>query len=235
MQILDRLPGERGREYALRTLRHNIINNLLPPGSAVSEKELAEQLQLSRTPVREAIIDLSKYGVVEVYPQRGSAVALIDYAMVDEAQFMRKTLECAVAESLARGEIAQPGALAQLHANLAMQEYYTAHVGQDNAGELFALDNEFHRLLFVAGGKERVRSLMEGLEIHFDRVRNLYVQATKEAGDSGRRTLEDHRAIAAAIEARDPAKAGRCMAEHLSHYRMDEAMLRATYPQYFKG
>ena len=57
MRITERLPGERGRDYALRMLRDNIVTADLAPGSVVSENELAQQLKLSRTPVREAIID----------------------------------------------------------------------------------------------------------------------------------------------------------------------------------
>ncbi|MBP0981483.1 MAG: GntR family transcriptional regulator, partial [Oscillospiraceae bacterium] len=60
MKILERLPRETGRDYALRVLKENIINLELAPGSLVSENELSAMLGLSRTPVREALIELSK-------------------------------------------------------------------------------------------------------------------------------------------------------------------------------
>ena len=96
MQLLERLPRETGRDYALRTIKDNIVKLQLAPGSQISENELAAELQLSRTPVREALIELSKVKIVEVYPQKRSMVSLIDYELVAAARFMRYILECAV-------------------------------------------------------------------------------------------------------------------------------------------
>jgi DNA-binding GntR family transcriptional regulator len=75
MIITERLPKESARDYALRILKHNIIHLELAPGIVVSENELSSQLELSRTPVREALIELSKSGIVEILPQR-AAVSL---------------------------------------------------------------------------------------------------------------------------------------------------------------
>ena len=72
MKVLDRLSAENARTYALRVLQYNIINLELVPGSTVSENELSAILNLSRTPVREALIELSKVGLVEIQPQRGA-------------------------------------------------------------------------------------------------------------------------------------------------------------------
>ena len=69
MHLLERLPRETGREYALRVLKENIINLGLAPGSQISESELSSEMGLSRTPVREALIELSKVKIVEIYPQ----------------------------------------------------------------------------------------------------------------------------------------------------------------------
>ena len=69
MHITERLPRETGRDYALRILKDNIVRLELEPGSMVSENELASELGLSRTPVREALIELSKVNIVEIYPQ----------------------------------------------------------------------------------------------------------------------------------------------------------------------
>ena len=98
MRITERDPRETGRDYALRTLKDNIIHLELAPGEKVSENELAVQMKLSRTPVREALIELSKVRIVEIYPQRGSVVSLVDHDRVEEARFMRTVLETAVVE-----------------------------------------------------------------------------------------------------------------------------------------
>ena len=99
MKVLDRLSAENARTYALRVLQYNIINLELVPGSTVSENELSAILNLSRTPVREALIELSKVGLVEIQPQRGSYIAKIDYELIEESRFMRLVLENAVFKS----------------------------------------------------------------------------------------------------------------------------------------
>ena len=98
MRLLERFPRETGRDYALRTIKDNIISLRLAPGSQISENELAAEMGLSRTPVREALIELSKVKIIEIYPQKKSVVSLIDYSMVEEARFIRNLLECAVVE-----------------------------------------------------------------------------------------------------------------------------------------
>ncbi len=98
--MTERFPQETGRSYAYRIIRENIISTELAPGSLVSEKELAGQLNLSRTPVREALIDLAQVGIVEVFPQRGSRISFINWEMVEESQFMRSALERAVCQRL---------------------------------------------------------------------------------------------------------------------------------------
>ena len=127
MKLLERLPRESGGDYALRTIKENIINLELPPGSQISENELAAEMGLSRTPVREALIELSKVKIVDIQPQKKSTIPLIDYDMVEESRFMRDLLECAVAELDC--EMAAPGDLERLSENIRLQSQIgRAHV-----------------------------------------------------------------------------------------------------------
>ena len=87
MHISERNPKETARDYALRTLRDNIVRLELEPGSMVSENVLASEMGLSRTPVREALIELSKVKIVEILSQRGCLISLVDYALVEESRF----------------------------------------------------------------------------------------------------------------------------------------------------
>ena len=96
MKLLEKLPGENARTYAVRVLMDNIIRLELAPGSSVSENELSVRMNLSRTPVREALIELSKLELVEILPKRGSYITRIDYDLIEESRFMRLTLEAAV-------------------------------------------------------------------------------------------------------------------------------------------
>ena len=96
MVILQKERSENSRSYAVRVLLYNIIHLELQPGTAVSENELSTTLSLSRTPVREALIELNRIGLVEILPQRGSYISKIDYNIVEESRFLRLVTENAI-------------------------------------------------------------------------------------------------------------------------------------------
>lgn len=223
MQIPERLPRETGRDYALRTIKENIIQLELAPGSQISENELAAEMGLSRTPVREALIELSKVKIIDIQPQKKSTVALIDYAMVDEARFLRNLLECAVVELACT--LASPSDIARLRENVRLQNFYL----ESNSPEsLMRLDNEFHKTLFEITQKTQIYELMQGISIHFDRVRSMALASVKEV-----KIVEDHAGIVNAIRDADSALARALMEKHLNRYKVDSAAVRRKYPQYF--
>ncbi|UUZ94098.1 GntR family transcriptional regulator [Paenibacillus sp. P25] len=84
------------RDYVHETLRKNIMELKLEPGRFISEKEVIEMLQVSRTPIREAFVKLSQEELIETIPQKGSFISLIDLKLVEESRFVRETLERAV-------------------------------------------------------------------------------------------------------------------------------------------
>src|SRR5690554_1585330 len=96
MSTTKRQLKESARDYALRLIKESIISLSLIPGSMVSESELSIKLGLSRTPVREALIELSKSQVVEIFPQKGIYISLIDPVLVEEDRFLRLVLEQAM-------------------------------------------------------------------------------------------------------------------------------------------
>ena len=119
MRIDERRYAETARDYARRVLKDNIVSMELEPGAMVSENELAAQMGLSRTPVREALMDLAKCRVVDVLPQRGSRIALIDYDLVDEARFAREVLETAILDQVCQRATAAD--ISQLRQNIRLQ------------------------------------------------------------------------------------------------------------------
>ena len=224
MYVTQRQQGESGRSYALRTIKENIVRLELAPGSKVSESEIAAGLGLSRTPVREALQELSRVRIVEIYPQRGSIIALVDYTLVDEARFMRQCLECGVADVLAQ----RAGTMdfSALRENLELQEYY---LRSGNLDKLLELDNQFHQELYRLAGYENCYRMMAGMYLHFDRVRWMATQSVNQEP-----CVEDHRAIYQAIVEGNSREAAEVVREHLMRYRVDETKLRREYPGYFK-
>lgn len=224
MYIAERLNGETGRDYAMRVLKDNIIRLELEPGSIISDRELAAGMGLSRTPVREAFLELAKVKIVEIYPQRGTMVSFIDYNLVEEARFIRSVLEVAVVK-LACGLIT-PEQLEELEGNIRLQKFYHQN---PSAEKMLELDNEFHRMLFWIANKKQAYEMMDRITIHFDRVRNLAISAVKE-----HKWMEEHYEIYKRIRDNDPDQAARLMEQHLQRYQVDEGTIRRSYPQYFK-
>lgn len=224
MRRLKRLPRETGRDYALRTLRDNIIRLELAPGSPISENEVAVELGLSRTPVREAFLELSKVRIIETFPQKKSVVSLIDYDLVEEARFMREVLETAVVQLAC--ELAGPDDLSTLQENVRLQRYF---FNLQNMDQLMALDNDFHALLFAIARKPQVFAQINNISIHFDRVRNMALSSVKDL-----KIVNDHEAIALAVSKRDAEAARALMENHLTRYRVDAAAIRERFPNYIK-
>lgn len=225
MHIPARGPRETGRDYALRAIQQGILRLELAPGSMVSENELAMRLGLSRTPVREALMELSKVRLVDVYPQRGSAIALIDYELVEEACFMRHVLECAVVELACQNVTSEYKV--EMEDNLLLQERCLAGGRSET---LLQLDNDLHRLFFRMARREHTWELLSGFTVHFDRVRSMSLITSNE------RNVADHRLIVQAVTDGDAAAARRLTESHLSRYKVDEQALRQRYPAaYFKA
>ena len=224
MRITERLAGETAREYALRELKENIISLELKPGTAVSENELAAELGISRTPVREALSELVKVSILEIYPQRGSFVSLIDPKMVDESRFLRKVLDRAVIEVAC--SMASPVVIDEMEENVHLQEFY---LEKQDADRIFELDNAFHKLIYTAAQKDILYEMRSNMMIHFDRVRTLSVESVKDM-----KIVADHRDMLEAIKAKDSVGAVKLVDKHLSRYQVDEYQIREEFPEYFK-
>ena len=222
MHLLERLPQETDRAYALRNMKENIISLDLAPGSPISENELAAQMGLSRTPVREALIELSRVGIVRIVPQKRGTVAPIDYRLIDQAGFMRSVLECAVVELAC--EMATAESLARLSENIQLQNLYLEN---GNYAALMELDDQFHEMLFEIAQKSQIYFMVQTTFIHFNRVRRMALGSVKDL-----KIVQDHARILEAIRRRDAAEAKRLMETHLSRYKEDAQQIRAAFPQY---
>lgn len=224
MYIEGRLPGETGRDYAYRIIRNNIIYRELKPGMMLSEKEIADRLEISRTPVREAFIELAKTQIVEILPQRGSRVSYINYDLMEEADFARNTLEKAVVELAC--EVRTQKDLKELNENILLQEFYLKSLDHI---KLMELDILFHRKLFEICNKLQVFDMMNRLCIHLDRVRDLSIVTVKDL-----KIVNDHRKIVEAIHNQDKETGVKVLLHHLRRFRIDKAAVRSKYPEFFK-
>lgn len=224
MKLPERLPRETGRDYALRVLKENIVNLEIAPGSQISENELSAALGISRAPIREALSELEKVKIVEIQPQKKTSVLLIDPALVEEARFMRSTLEDAVIGEVCMQRTEQD--LFRLEENLTLQDLAFRSNALD---QVMIKDNEFHRCFFEISRKPEIYQLMQTLQIHFDRVRNLTLHTIID-----RKILEEHKEIFRCIREQDVENARIRLRAHLERVQVDSSVVRKAYPQYFK-
>lgn len=225
MRLLKRLPRETARDYAYRMIKDNIIRLELEPGCPISENELAAELGLSRTPVREALIALARAKVVEITPQKRSIVAPIDEALVEEARFVRDVLECGVVELCC--SLATETDLLLLEENVKIQETYLRTGPLESIHDL---DNQFHKHLFTIVEKLEAYEMIQNLAVHFDRIRNIALNGIHDLD-----IVDDHRRILEAMRNRDAATAVAVMRLHLNRAKVDSVSIRKKYPQYFKS
>ena len=223
MQIIERLQYESTKDYVLRLLKTNIKTLELVPGSQISENELSAVLGISRTPIREALAELSKVRLVEVVPQKKTTVTLIDYRLVEEAWYMRYTLETALMDPVCLQRTEED--IAALGENIVLQKLYLENGSKE---KLMEKDDAFHRAFFEITGKMEIYQLMQSLMIHFDRVRNMSIGTVRDL-----KIVKDHEAILDAIRKRDAEAAKKLLAAHLTRYRVDASAIQEKYPEYF--
>ena len=224
MKVLERLPRETGRDYALRVLKYNIIHCEIAPGSQISENELSTALGISRAPIREALSELEKAKIVEIFPQKKTSVLLIDYDLVEEARFLRYTLEDAIIGDVCLKRSEKD--LQRMEQNIALQNLaFRNH----DLEEVMIRDNAFHRSFFEITHNLEIYQLMQTLQIHFDRVRNLSLYTIID-----KIIIEEHELIFRYIKDQKVANARAQLQVHLERFRVDSSVIRGAYPQYFK-
>jgi DNA-binding GntR family transcriptional regulator len=188
----------------LEIIRNAILSGELAPGSALVEQELAAQLGVSKTPVREALKTLEGTGLVVMVPYRGAAVRELTRADADAIYDLRLLLEPeAVQRSVAAG-VDLSGAAECLR---------RARTAAGNAERSMA-NREFHRLLYVGCGNALLVATLDGL-----RDRTALVSAASWAKSATWETeADEHEAILAAALAGDADTARRLTAEHVAGF-----------------
>ena len=219
----ERMEQESAKQFAYRILKRNILLLDMVPGEAIVEKDISTKLKLSRTPVREALLDLCRERLIEIYPQRGTRVALMDARLVDQGRFLRETVELALLELACKSFNSVQ--IAELERNLDEQEH---EAKKPDLISFFLKDNEFHRILFTACGKETVFDAIGFYFPHFTRERMLRLQMFNPD-----ELLCDHRHILDAIKAGDCRTAKYHLSEHLDHVMCDQKLLKEGFPEYF--
>ena len=212
----------RAQSYSL--LRDAIVALRLPPGAKVSDIQLARELQVSRTPIREALLQLSDEGLVDVRPQAGTFVARISVAAVREAQFVREALEVAALQ--AAGRRLDEAELDALDANIAAQRDAAA---AGDAERFYQLDEELHRLLMQASGFPGVARVADRSRAHLNRVRRLSLPVPEVID----RLVAQHAEIVDSLRRNDLETAEAVLRKHLRAVLETLSSLVGSHPDFF--
>ena len=216
MKILPKESKESNRDYALRIIRENIINLELQPGSMISEQDIANELSISRTPVHEALQELARTKIIDILPQRGSLVSKINMELIEEAVFMRATIEAAVTELACKN--ASEEDIVKLEENVNLQEFYLA---KNNLEKIMELDNAFHLMMYEITNKLQCHFMVKTMNIHYDRIRELHLHAFNPE-----RIITEHKQILDAFKKKDGELAKKAILKHLERHHTDEDELK---------
>ena len=193
-------------ERVYQTLRSRIRSLEYPPGSQLKKVELAEELEVSRAPLSDAITRLAQEGLVDVFPQSGSFVSPIRPKVVREAMLIRTGLEVEAMRVVAGN--ADDTMIAALHSNVGAQR--DALEGRDMEA-LDDLDAQFHQIIMDRVDAPRIAAWLDICRAQLDRPR----YHALPADDRPSETVREHEHIVSAIATRDPEFAGAAMRIHL--------------------
>ncbi|MDX6750441.1 GntR family transcriptional regulator [Geminicoccaceae bacterium 1502E] len=212
-------PGRCSRDARIyRELLTAIVDNRIPPGTALPEDTLAAAFAASRTVVRKALLRLGHEKLVELRPNRGATVARPSVEEARQVFEARRLVEAAiVGGAVEHGTDAE---LARLRAGLAREH---AAERQADRHEVIRLSGDFHRELASIAGNQVLGEFLGELVSRTSLILALY-----QPPGTVPCSHDEHLAVLEAIERRDPARARERMAAHLAHV---ERLLRLDKPK----
>jgi len=226
-QFLTPLPSTLGQtttEQVFSTLYDAVISLALPPGTKVSEIEIAKQLDVSRQPVRDAFFRMSNLGFLAIRPQRATLITKISEGAVRDAAFIRTAIEVeCVRHAMAK---LRPEGSAALNESLERQ---TAALDGTDPGIFHAEDEAFHALICELAGQRHAWQLIQEQKAHMDRVRFLTLST-----DRRRVVWAEHKDIVDAIHQGDEVGAEQALRKHLGSFMNVLKKVRQSYPDYFE-
>jgi len=198
------------RSQAADVIRASILGGELEPGEIYSAPVLAERLGVSATPVREAMLDLAKDGLVEPVRNRGFRIVAVDDGALDEISELRHLLEVPAMSLVVTRAADEDLAALEEKVNAIVRAAEVPDIP-----EFLLADRDFHLGLLALAGNQRLVRLVGQLR---SQTRLLGIKHLAESGQLMASALE-HAAILEAVRRRDTEAAETLMGQHLDHVR----------------
>jgi DNA-binding GntR family transcriptional regulator len=221
--LLRRDRSRQASPQVFEHLRERIVGLELAPGTVLSRTELAQAYRLSQTPIRDALLRLGDEGLVDIFPQHATVVSRIDVQAARQAHFLRRAIECEVAQTLAGA--APPGLVNGLRARI---DVMAACASDASRRAFIDADRAFHQLMYEAAEVPELFDLVRRRSGHVDRLRLLHLPTAGKV----KAILRDHRRIVDAIEQGDPVLAQQVVREHLSGTLARVEEIRRSHPDW---
>ena len=203
------------REIVYEELREMILTGNIKPGTRLMEVEMAEEMGVSRTPIREAIRKLEKEGLVIIEPRRGAYVSEMSVKDMIDILEVRSNLEglaaCLAAERITKKELEELSSVA---------DDFAASVEKDDMSGMIKSDINFHRIIVEASRNKPLIDMVEELQELVLRFRYIYYQDFRRAKEM----LPEHKGILAAIKEGQPESAKEGAFSHID--RLKEMIMR---------
>lgn len=213
-------------ENVYQYLRTSIIELRVKPGQVINIKELSDFLQVSRSPVRDALIQLGKDGLVTTTPQKGTIVSKIDIQRVRDERFMRACMEERVIEEFFA--LCTPKHIELLEKLL--EEQKQTLMDADARGFL-RMDDTFHSVFFEATGHPFCLESVLNMSSHYYRIRLLSLSEP----DIRRQTFMQHEELFKIICSKDTSNLRRLLDLHIVEKEEEEEEMKYKYPDLFTG
>ena len=195
---------------AYEALRDSILSGRLKTGEIYNEMRLAKELGISRTPVREALLELSAQGLVTFLPRKGVIVNHYTEHDVEEIFELRKAIELAAVEKVAK--IAGPNNITKIEK--VFNDQKAALKKNDYSGFLQA-DRRFHSLFGEMTNNRRLTAILDNIR---DMVHLMGLQALSQTGRR-EEVIDEHEKTLEALKQGDPAGARKSLEHHLERSR----------------
>ena len=207
-------PSKGGRtllkDKAYLTLKQQILEDRYPPGSALAERRLAEELGMSKTPVKAALERLELEGYITIAPQQFVRVRELELADISEQYEVRTALETYIVRRLA-------GQMSDEHKQRLLDNLKRQHelLSPDAPiGDRVAADAAFHMLLAEVLGNQSIFRIMSDLQ---DRIYRVIMRVFRRTPERYAASVEEHQRIADAVLAGESEKAAKLVSDHLHH------------------
>jgi DNA-binding GntR family transcriptional regulator len=192
-------------------LKRRIITNALKPGDPMNEGILSKELKISKTPVREALQQLEKEGLVENIPGKGAFVSRFTFQDIRELFEIREILECEITR-----QVAAKGDLDLAEAKAIRDKFLASETNGGRTGKsYFSAGDHIHSFIFTAWGNQKLIREYQGLQEQVVRISLHFFSKNRQ--ERAAQSFKEHLEIIDSLIARDPVRVEKAIRTHLQN------------------